>query len=517
MMGARRVSPGTRDPLERRLLNVVEEMAIAAGTRVPAVFVRDGETAINAFAAGYDISDTVVAVTRGTLETLNRDELQGVIGHEFSHIMNGDMAPNIRMMGVLAGIVFIGSTGGFILRHLRDSASKGVAVLFALGAALSALGYVGLFFARLIKASALREREFLADASSVQFTRNPDGIAGALDQLRASVRGTLVTNRYAEEVSHMFFGARISVWTEGLFATHPPIDERIRRVHPRFQSLGYRKLRPAPAVGPALAEESVTAVAGFAPLAKPVAAAPHAAGARDADAGYTWGRSASGNIGPVGSLAAEHVDFAHRLIAAMPQGLRDRLHDPDRAGAAVIALLLAPVASVMEEQLAAVRRTGAARLADTAAAATADTRELGLAYHLPVIDLALPALKSASPESRAAFLKALEAVIYADRRVTLPEFVVLTNVRAQFTPRSRFAASKFKSIVEVRSDAHMLLSLVAHAGRRGRPEDAVDMACISCRRTGNGASRRVGNAPQYAAIRCGRRHAGKSSRSRAAS
>ncbi|MCC6212145.1 MAG: M48 family metallopeptidase, partial [Burkholderiales bacterium] len=240
MCGARRVDPGTRDPLERRLVNVVEEMAIASGVRVPAVYVMDGEPGINAFAAGYDVSDSIVAVTRGTLETLNRDELQGVVGHEFSHILNGDMRLNIRMIGVLAGIVFIGSVGEFLMRSQRGSGSnnKGAAPIFFAGIALLLIGYIGLFFARLIKAAVSRQREFLADASSVQFTRNPDGIAGALDQIEAAAEGSLIAGRHAEDLSHMYFGQGIAVRLSGLFDTHPPVEERIQRVHSRFDREG---------------------------------------------------------------------------------------------------------------------------------------------------------------------------------------------------------------------------------------------------------------------------------------
>jgi Zn-dependent protease with chaperone function len=235
MAGARRVASDTRDPLERRLVNVVEEMAIASGVRVPAVYVMDGERGINAFAAGYEVSDSIIAVTRGTLETLNRDELQGVIGHEFSHILHGDMRLNVRMIGVLAGIVFIGSIGEFLMRSQRGSRSdsKGGGAILLAGLALLLIGYIGLFFARLIKAAVSRQREFLADASSVQFTRNPDGIAGALDQIGAAPAGSLVAGRHAEDLSHMFFGQGIAVRLSGLFATHPPLEERIARLEGR--------------------------------------------------------------------------------------------------------------------------------------------------------------------------------------------------------------------------------------------------------------------------------------------
>ncbi|HEX6692402.1 MAG TPA: M48 family metallopeptidase, partial [Burkholderiales bacterium] len=291
MAGARRIEPNSRDPLERRFVNVVEEMAIASGVRVPAVYVMEGERGINAFAAGWDVSGAVVAATRGALETLNRDELQGVVGHEFSHILNGDMRLNIRMLGVLAGIVFIGSIGEFVMRSMRGSRdSKGVAGLFAVGLALFIIGYVGLFFARLIKAAVSRQREFLADASSVQFTRNPDGIAGALDQIRGAPAGALISARVAEDMSHMFFGQSLRLRLGGLFATHPSLDERIQRVNPRFQAPAYRQKRPAAASAP-------EAAAGFAGEAAP-------SGRRARDAGAAWGRTPEESAQLVGALDA---------------------------------------------------------------------------------------------------------------------------------------------------------------------------------------------------------------------
>jgi Zn-dependent protease with chaperone function len=459
--GARRVAPGTRDPLERRLLNVVEEMAIASGVRVPAAYVLDKEAGINAFAAGFNVSNSIVAVTRGTLETLNRDELQGVIGHEFSHILNGDASLNIRMMGVLAGIVVIGSLGLFIIRCAFEADDwRGFIALFAIGVIVCIIGFTGLFFARMIKASVAREREFLADASSVQFTRNPDGIAGALDQIRASERGTLIRHRYAEEVSHMFFGQSIDVWFSGLFATHPPIDERIRRVSPGFQPAHYRKERPARAAETAGAEVPVATV-GFA-----AGAAPGSAGVRSSDAAHAWGRSSVESAALVGTLDAGKLDVAQRLLATLPPELRERMQHADGACAVTIALLLAPRDSVMEEQLAAARAAGAARLAAAAGAMAKELRDLGPAFHLPVADLALPAIKAAPADARGELLKALEAVIHADRRVSLHEFVLLTLMRSQLGPRPAAAAAKVKAIAEARAETVLLLSLVAHAGCR---------------------------------------------------
>ncbi|TAN54353.1 MAG: hypothetical protein EPN19_06630 [Betaproteobacteria bacterium] len=462
MIGARRIAPGTRDALERRLLNVVEEMAIASGVRVPAVYVMDDERGINAFAAGYDVSNSVVAVTRGTLETLTRDELQGVIGHEFSHILNGDMRLNIRMIGVLAGIVFIGAIGEFVMRSVRESRdSRNTGGIFALGLALFVIGYVGLFFARLIKAAVSRQREFLADASSVQFTRNPDGIAGALDQIGRSTG--LISNRYAEELAHMFFGQGIKVWFGGLFDTHPPLEERIRRVRPGFQPTAYRSRREQ-AAPPAVAggEEAFGRGAGFAATG----AAAASAGRRNSDASAAWGRSAGESAALVGSVAGAKIDYAARLLASLPEPLRDALHETGPARAIVVALLLAPQDDVMAGQLAALEAAGLAELASGAAAAAPLARRLGPAFRLPLLDLALPAVKLAPAQDKSGLIEALKLVIHADRRVSLEEFVVMTLVRHQLAPNAGTSTIARRRLAELKPQVLVLLGLLAHAGVR---------------------------------------------------
>ena len=462
MVGARAVEHGTRDPLERRLVNVVEEMAIASGVRMPAIYVMDGEPGINAFAAGWDISGTVVAVTRGTLEALTRDELQGVIGHEFSHILNGDMRLNIRMIGVLAGIVFIGAIGDFLMRA-RGERDKGMYIFLA-GLALFVIGYVGLFFARLIKAAVSREREFLADASSVQFTRNPDGIAGALDQIRASSAGALIQNRRAEDMSHMFFGQGIKVHLSGLFDTHPPLEERIRRVRPGFQAVGYRKARP-PVIADA-APAGGAAGEAFGSAAIGLAAGAEQQGRRTADVSSGWRRSAGESAKLVGTMDAGKVDYAARLLASLPAPLRESLREPEGAAAALVALLLAPVDNVMQQQLLGLRTGGQAALGERARAAAAHTRRLGPAFHLSVIDLALPAIKGAPEAAKKALVVALETVIHADRRVSLHEFVVLTMVQEQLARTAKPAAAGSRKLAELQAEAGIVLALIAHAGTR---------------------------------------------------
>jgi Zn-dependent protease with chaperone function len=235
-LGGRRVFPNTIDPVERRLLNVVEEMALASGVPVPPVFLLSEEQGINAFAAGYSPSDAVVGITRGTAQQLTRDQLQGVVAHEFSHILNGDMRLNLRLIGVLHGILLMGLLGREVLRFgsygggNRRSKNDGVAYLLIIGLAFMVLGFLGLFIGNLIKAAASRQREYLADASAVQFTRNPEGIAGALKRIGAAVFGSVIKSPRAAEASHMYFAEGVS----SLFASHPALHDRIRRVDPQW-------------------------------------------------------------------------------------------------------------------------------------------------------------------------------------------------------------------------------------------------------------------------------------------
>jgi Zn-dependent protease with chaperone function len=471
MAGGRRIAANSADPLERRVLNVVAEMAIASGVRVPQVYVLDGERGINAFAAGWDASSAVIAVTRGALDTLSRDELQGVVGHEFSHILNGDMRLNIRMLGVLAGIVFIGSIGSFLMRNTDESSdSRAVAVAFAAGLALFVVGYVGLFFARLIKAAVGRQREFLADAAAVQFTRNPDGLCGALDQIRCAAGGALISSRAAEDLSHMFFGESIRMRLGGLLATHPPLDERIERINPKFEPSGYAKKRQAVDAAPAASEAAIALAGDVAPN-----------GRRAADAGVAWGRSPEAAAGLVGKLDAGKLDYATRLLAALPAPLREAVRHADSAAAAMIALLIASKEEVMLQQLEAVKR--ATTLAGQVEALLPATRGLGLGFHLPVIDLALAALKSAPESTKKQAIAGLEAAAYADRRVSLHEFVVLTLVREQLTPRTKPGAAT-KKVGDLQGAAAVVLALVAQAGTRADAAGAREEALRAAQRSG---------------------------------
>ncbi len=265
-VGAVPVDPTTTDPQLRRFVNIVEEMALASGVPAPRLFMMPREPGINAFAAGFSPADAAIAVTGGALAQLNRDELQGVIGHEFSHILNGDMRLNIRLIGLLAGILLIGMIG---LRTLqfggRGSDSKGALPIVAFAFALMVLGFVGVFFANLIKAAVSRQREWLADASAVQFTRQTDGLEGALKKIGGIPTGSRLRNaRNAAEVSHMLFGEGARRSFASLFATHPQLTDRIKALNPNFDPAEIAGLQQRYAQQPpdGLAED---VVAGFAP------------------------------------------------------------------------------------------------------------------------------------------------------------------------------------------------------------------------------------------------------------
>jgi hypothetical protein len=359
--------------------------------------------------------------------------------------------------------VFLGAIGEFVMRSVRGTKEKEAIAIFLLGIALFIIGYVGLFFARLIKAAVSRQREYLADASSVQFTRNPDAIAGALDQIRSASAGTLIHNRYAEDMSHMYFGQSVKMWMGGMLNTHPPLDERIKRVSPRFQAMTYRTTR----------QTAVESTGAHVPIA------PTTTGRRATDLATTWGRTPAQSAALVGTMDAGKVDYAGRLLAGISPGLRDALRDPEQAGAVMVALLLASKEEAMQRQLEAIpSKALKARVRATAPL----TSGLGLGYHLPVVDLALAAVKGLQPAAKVEILAALEAVINADRRISLHEFVVLALVRSQLGERPKPVETR--KIRELSAEAATVLALVAYAGTRPDATGARDAALQAAIRAG---------------------------------
>jgi len=442
-LGGRLVDRASEDPLERRLLNVVEEMAIAAGIAAPAVYVLDDEAGVNAFAAGSGPNQAVVAVTRGCLERLSRDELQGVIAHEFSHIFNGDMRLNLRLMGILHGILLIALIGRVMLRgsvHGRSKKSGGLLIGFA----LLAVGYTGVLFGRLIKAAVSRQREYLADASAVQFTRNPGGISGALMKIGGLSASQLETPK-AEEASHMLFGQGVKSLS-GLFATHPPIEERIARLDPSFQATDLRSTNAASTL-------SSTAM-GFAGRGG-VALTPEQVRAS------------------VGQVDNRQLGYARQLLERLPQAVADDLHDKNHATSLVYGLL---VASLEEpaKVLAAVLGRDQTQTAGRALAHAKWLRQAGRELWLPLVELVVPTLRELSAAQHARLLEDVDKLSRADGRLSLFEFCLIALLRqglGEGPPRRRVKLE----VPALRRDVTLVLSLLAHAGH-GRSRESTHQA-----------------------------------------
>jgi Zn-dependent protease with chaperone function len=435
-LGGVKVQPNSRDLDERVLLNVVEEMAIASGTPVPPVYVLP-EEGINAFAAGTSPQNAVIGVTRGCLKTLSRDELQGVIAHEFSHILNGDMRLNVRLIGLLYGILLIATIGYVFMRLMAeipvrasssDDDGKGtiaiLAALFVTGLALLGIGYIGVFFASLIQSAVSRQREFLADASAVQFTRNPSGIADALKRIGGWKQKARLTSVYAKEASHMFFSQGVMFL---LFATHPPLETRIRRIEPSFDGK-FPATRPiqhseADIIDPNTlqlnrqnpASSHVTALAGVEHFeAQPTNAVSH-----------------------VGNPVEEHIDHAQHLVGDMDPRLVREVHDPMGAIAVVYALLLAPASSeTRRTQMDIIVQYHGAPVREEVLRVLDQTDALEVEQRLPLACMALPALDQLSDSQVGTLRIAVRRLIEADDRWTIFEYALQRFVTRRLILRS---------------------------------------------------------------------------------
>ncbi len=463
LIGARHVKRDTGEPAERRLLNVVEEMALASGITVPLVFAMDEQHTINAFAAGYSPNEATVIVTRGALEQLNRDELQGVVAHEFSHILNGDMRLNIHLVGVIAGIVMIGSIGAFLMTGIRDGddlrrAGTDIRVFF-LGLLLWLIGSIGVLAGRLIKAVISREREFLADASAVQFTRNPDGIGGAL--FKIGLRGSTIGQRHAEELSHMCIGAPVNDYFEfALFHDHPPLDDRIERLlGPGAKRLLRERMERAEAA--ALSARGSPVVSE---LVSPLYAVRPA--------------GAASLVESIGNPSSAHLDHARGMLDAIPAEIRAAVGRDEGAQAALFALLLGG-GELRKAQLALIGAGSRAEVAAQSARFADALKPLGARARLPVLELVIPTLKRLPGPERDALLEKIKGVIEADRKITLGEFVLLTLCRTQIQKEpKRPPAVKYRSVAAVAAEAAVVLSLLAHSGKGGMAAFDKGMAAL---------------------------------------
>lgn len=449
LLQARRIEPGRCTGAERKLLNVVEEMAIASGVAVPPVYCLDREEGINALAAGYSPNEAVIVITRAAMEKLSRDELQGLMGHEFSHILNGDMALNVRLVSASAGLMCFSTLGERLVYEAARRAqgvsreARGAGAVLALGGAVMAfIGFPGALAADAIRAAISRQREFLADAASVQFTRNPEAIAGALDAVGALRSHTWVRAVHAAELSHMFFAQAVAHWWS--FATHPPIAERIRRVHPRFRRDEYRQRR-----GRALDTAREVAVL-------------------DGQGNVVKVLNRSAVAGAVGKPTHSDLEVAIGLLAALPAAVSAQLATIEGASGIVFALAMAGDEAARARELAALEARRGAGSARAAADAYARVAPLSRALALPMVELALPVLKAQPQPERDRLLADLAAVIEVDGRVSLAQLVLATFLRQHLREGAgRPIAARYRAVGEVAEDARVVLNLIAQAGGGG--------------------------------------------------
>jgi Zn-dependent protease with chaperone function len=444
-LGGRLVPPESRDPDERKLRNVVEEMAIASGVPVPEIYVLDQEMSINAFAAGYSPADAAIGVTRGTIQNLNRDELQGVIAHEFSHILNGDMKLNIRLISLIFGLLFLTVIGRIFLHsqpvRSRSNDGKAEAALPLIGLCLILVGWISVFFGKMIQSAVSRQREYLADASAVQFTRNPMGLAAALKKIGILSSRSYISSPQAEEAAHLFFAKGIKGFWSNIFATHPPLEKRIQLLDPSFDG-DFTKLtlksiasqtKPEPQPTEKKAPQRV-----FPRIPIPMAAAA-------LSGGY------------------ETAQEAQQVLETLPLSVRGMCSDPLGAIALIYSTLLDSHPSVFQSQLAQITKTYGEQLARECTRVATELHQLSRSQKLAVVSLSTPPLRQMSPDQFETFNRLLKELVYSNEEVDLFEFCVLKNIehnlKGHFFPqRQRQGHTGIESLKE---EVSTVLSILA--------------------------------------------------------
>lgn len=482
LLGGELIPSNTRELPQRRLLNIVEEMAIASGVPVPPVYLLANEKSINAFAAGFGPGDAVVAVSQGCLDYLTRDELQGVLAHEFSHLLNGDVRLNIRLMGLIFGILVLSIVGRYTIEFTSRSRSrdsednKGTAAFFMFGLALIVLGSIGAFFGRLIQAAISRQREYLADASAVQFTRNPDGIAGALKKIGGLESGSAINNIHASEACHMFFASGFSSRLIALMATHPPLSERIRAIdshwdgkYPRVSRLTSQGAGDEPAVADPRHKSPFPVIPGMPQLPLPIPAGMMGL----ADTAVT----------KMGKPTNQGLHLAEIFTEGITDEVREILGEPFSARAAIYGLLLSDIPDVRDRQLTALQ----AAVVPSDLQETLDVEPMMSALpagtRLTVAFQALPALSQMSLRQYHDFRDRVSDLIDADQKVSLFEFClqrVVCHHLDQAYGLIKPPPARFGSQAPLNPAAGAILGLVAVKGHDS-PENAAQAYTLAFR------------------------------------
>jgi len=456
-VGGVRVSADTQDPLQRRLLNVVEEMSIASGVPMPEVYLLEQENGINAFAAGHNPSNAAIAVTRGTLVTLNRAELQGVIAHEFSHILNGDMRLNVRLMGLLFGLLVIAIIARTVLRFSPrgggggNKKGGGAAAIFLAALAVMAIGYVGLFFGRLIQAAVSRSRESLADASAVQFTRDPSGLRGALVKIGALSGGSKLANADGDEVAHMLFAPGM----DRFFATHPPLLARLKAIDPQFNPSEFSEMSVRLERNPS-----------FANLDTVAAKAPAKDTAKRLDSLLVTATPViSAQL--VGNPGTEHMALAQTIRESLPDSLVVATRHPDSARGLLLALAMETEPTARERQLLFLDAQLGSAVRDAIVPLLPAVDDLRPQQRMPLLSSSFPALRQLPREERTRLIAALNGMLQREGRLSLRSYALrqLARVHLQDDLNPGARAGRL-TLDRVANELQILFSVLAEHGHQ---------------------------------------------------
>jgi len=481
MARGRKVDMSSSAPQERIFINIVEEMSIASGTPMPDLYIMDHEQAINAFVAGYEPTECVLVITQGALENLSRDELQGVIGHEYSHILNGDMRINVRLIAILAGILLFGQIGQFLLRastnrsgfsrsrsYSNRSNNKGNALILFIGLAMIIIGYIGLFCGRVIKAAISRQREFLADAASVQFTRNPEGIASALYKIANIHDGSrLVSTYHAEDINHLCFSESVKMSLSSLLASHPPLPERISAIDKsllvRFRSRKNAQKNQNTKQPKSTQSHSTVHTDNI--LEK------NQLSSSFADSSVPFTDPINKPVLPVGIVSPAHLDYAIKLLAGIPDGTKNLAHDPVSAKTLLISLMINETASELHSTaINLLSDTGKASLsAGYSAGVNSLISGITKQQRVPLIEMAIATIKPQSQKLKQDLIKDLITLANADSKFTFFEFSLITLVKQQLSPQhGKKIKSKYHSYKNVTQEIALIIKLFATAASQNQ-------------------------------------------------
>ena len=474
-LGGVRVPASTNDLSQRRLLNVVEEMALASGISVPPVYVLPHEPTINAFAAGFTPADAVIGVNQGTLDQLNRDELQGVIAHEFSHILNGDMRINIRLIGVLFGIQMLATIGYFVLRSMGGRGRRrngnnndgGMGPILAIAIALLIFGSIGQFFARWIKAILSRQREYLADASAVQFTRYPEGLGGALKVIGATSAGSAMKTPAAEQMSHMFFADSFSSMMFSMFSTHPPLVPRIQQIDNNFDGdfKGYFKVRKAIADRRAAAQEQREEER----TQKSILPTPMGQMLPD-EIAEKFSIDPLLLLATIGSPDRDDVKRSQELIEKLPPAVVEAAHHPYSARCVAFAMLVDDDRAYSDQQWEHLQKHEGEMTVETTRKLLFHIHGLELVLRLPLMEMIQGSLADLSPQQYEKFRDTVQQLVKLDSKTSLFEFIVRHHLLMHLDRRFNFRKPPrvlYKETAQVSREIRLMLSAFASSSKIG--------------------------------------------------